>query len=141
MENTEILGFSDKLNNVIISIENRDKMGTLISLRDLYSYIPIFIEMSGIGDENKKIKTAKLHILNAYVSVDEENWDNVNQELINCEVEFNNLANNLEYSQDKEYKVNKIYVLIKEIQNSTSTRDKKLFYMKYKNLLQSINSI
>ena len=47
----------------------------------------------------------------------------------------------MEYMKDKEYKVNKTYVLIKELQNSLGYKDKKMFYIKYKNLMESINTL
>ena len=140
-ENTDILGFSDKLNDAILSIENKDKEASLIYLRDLYSYIPKFLEISGIDGTDQKTKQAKVNLINAYVSANEEDWENVKNELLNCEMQINNIANDINYVENREYKANKIYILIKEIEKSTNIQDKKIFFMKYKNLLQSINSI
>ena len=47
----------------------------------------------------------------------------------------------MDYIENREYKANKMYILTKEIEKSINIKDKKIFYMKYKNLLQSINSI
>ena len=58
-----------------------------------------------------------------------------------CENTFKNLLNDIEYIQDKEYKVNRTYVLIKELQNSLVYKDKKLFLVKYKNLMESVNTL
>ena len=49
--------------------------------------------------------------------------------------------NDIEYLKNKEYKVNKTYILIKELQNSISYKDKKLFYLKYRNLIESLNNL
>ena len=140
-QNTDVLGFSDKLNDTILSIKDRDKNLSLINLRDLYSYIPRFLELAGINDENQKIKQAKTNLINAYIYANEENWENVKKELLNCELQINSIANNKEYVENREYKANKMFILVKEIEKSTSIQDKTLFFMKYKNLLQSINSI
>ena len=139
--NTEILAFSNKLNNTIISIENKDKTNTLINLRDLYSYLPLFLESSNLDKNLQIIKQAKLYLINSYVYVNEEEWNSAQNELVNCEEEYNKLANDLNYIENREYKVNKIYILVKELENSLASKDKKVFYIKYKNLLQSINSI
>ena len=140
-ENKDILGFSDKLNDAILSIENRDKKSALINLRDLYSYIPRFLEASGINGAEQKIKQAKVNLINAYVSANEEDWEMVKEELLNCELQINNISNDMDYIENREYKANKMYILTKEIEKSINIKDKKIFYMKYKNLLQSINSI
>ena len=44
-------------------------------------------------------------------------------------------------AKKNEYKVNKTYILVKELQNSLNLQDKEVFYMKYKNLLESINTL
>ena len=93
-------------------------------------------------DKNLQIiKQAKLYLINSYVYVNEEEWNSAQNELVNCEEEYNKLANDLNYIENREYKVNKIYILVKELENSLASKDKKVFYIKYKNLLQSINSI
>ena len=140
-QNIEVIGFGDKLNDTIISIKNRNKNELLINLRDLYSYIPKFIEMSNISEPEKKEKQAKLYLINAYVSSNEDDWENVKKELLNCELVFNDLANSIEYVENREYKANKVYILIKEIEETANIEDKKIFFMKYKNLMQSINSL
>jgi hypothetical protein len=141
VENTDILAFSNKINSCIVSIENKNKQETLNNLRDLYSYIPKYINTIEKDTPNQQIKQSKYYLLNSYVLVNEDNWGEVKNSLNNCENVFNNLSNNIEYAKDKEYKINKVYVLIKELENSLDSKDKKVFYIKYKNLLQSINSI
>ena len=54
---------------------------------------------------------------------------------------FKNVVNDIEFAKKNEYKINKTYVLIKELQNSLDLQDKEVFYMKYKNLLESINTL
>ena len=58
-----------------------------------------------------------------------------------CEKTFKNVVNDIEFAKKNEYKINKTYVLIKELQNSLDLQDKEVFYMKYKNLLESINTL
>ncbi len=140
-QDTDVVGFSDKLNDTILSIKDRDKSLSLINLRDLYSYIPKFLELAKINDENQKIKQAKLCLINSYIYANEENWENVKKELLNCELQINNISNKKDYVENREYKVNKMFILVKEIEKTTSIQDKTIFFMKYKNLLQSINSI
>lgn len=140
VENKDILGFSDKINSSIVGIEKKDKVEALKNLGELYSYIPKYMNFIDSGNE-QKIKQSKYYLLSSYIFVNEDNWEEAKNNLVQCENEFNKLTNNTEFNENKEYKANKVFVLIKEIQNSISTKDKKVFYVKYKNLLQSINSI
>lgn len=140
VENNDILNFSDKINSCIIGMENKNKSTVLKELGELYSYIPKYMNYTDSEDE-QKIKQSKYYLLNAYILVNEDKWEEVKRSLSQCEDEFNALTNNEQFNQNKEYKSNKVLVLIKEIKNSLSNKDKKVFFIKYKNLLQSINSI
>lgn len=59
----------------------------------------------------------------------------------NAETSFRNIMNDKEYSKGKESKLNKIYALIKDTQNSTTTQSKPVFYMNYTDLISNINKL
>ena len=141
INNEDILGFSTALDNCIISIKDENKNDTLTNIAKLYSYIPRFEK--GISEEQsiQNLKQVKSNIINAYSLVEQEDWNEIQRNISECDSTFTDLLNDLEYIKNKEYKVNRTYVLIKELQNSLSYRDKELFYVKYKNLMESINSL
>lgn len=141
VDSNDILGFSSTLDKCILSIKDENKTDTLTNIAQLYSYIPKF--ESGISAEGnvQNVKQVKSNILNAYSLVEQNNWTGVTTNISDGEGTFRNLLNNMEYIKDKEYKVNRTYVLIKELQNSLSYQDKKLFYVKYKNLMESVNNL
>lgn len=141
VDNNDILKFSSTLDNCILSIKDEKKPETLINISNLYSFIPKFEK--GISAENsiQNIKQVKSYIINAYALIEKEDWTEVENNISEAEKAFKNIANDIEYMKDKEYKVNKTYVLIKELQNSLANKDKKLFYIKYKNLMESINTL
>lgn len=141
VDNNDILKFSSTLDNCILSIKDEKKPETLINISNLYSFIPKFEK--GISAENsiQNIKQVKSYIINAYALIEKEDWTAVENNISEAEKAFKNIANDIEYMKDKEYKVNKTYVLIKELQNSLANKDKKLFYIKYKNLMESINTL
>lgn len=141
VDNNDILSFSTTLDDCILSIKNENKADTLTNIAKLYSYIPKFER--GISAENsiQNIKQVKSYIINAYSLVEKDDWTTIGTNISDCENTFKNLINDMEYMKDKEYKVNKTYVVLKELQNSLTYKDKKLFYVKYKNVMESINTL
>lgn len=141
VDNNDILNFSSTLDDCILSIKNEKKTDTLTNIAKLYSFIPKFER--GISAENstQNIKQVKSYIINAYSLVEKDDWTAIGNNISECEKTFKNITNDMEYMKDKEYKVNKTYVLIKELQNSLTYKDKKLFYVKYKNVMESINTL
>lgn len=141
VDNANILGFSSTLDETILSVKDENKRDTLINIAKLYSYIPKF-EIAVSSENNiQNVKQIKSNIINAYAFLEENNWTEIEANMSECEATFKNLLNDIEYIQNKEYKVNRTYVLIKELQNSLSYKDKKLFLVKYKNLMESVNTL
>ena len=42
-------------------------------------------------------------------------------------------------NENNEVNINKSYILIKDLQNSSNNTDKDIFYIKYKNLIEQLN--
>lgn len=141
VDNNNILGFSSTLDQSILSIENENKSDSLTNIANLYSYLPRFEENISANQSTQNIKQVKSNIIKAYSLLEQEDWTAIETNMSECENTFKNLLNDIEYIQDKEYKVNRTYVLIKELQNSLSYKDKKLFLVKYKNLMESVNTL
>lgn len=141
VDNNDILNFSSTLDDCILSIKDEKKVDTLTNMAKLYSFIPKFER--GISAENstQNIKQVKSYIINAYSLVEKDDWTAIGTNITECEKTFKDITNDMEYMKDKEYKVNRTYVLIKELQNSLTYKDKKLFYVKYKNVMESINTL
>lgn len=141
IDNDDILGFSSALDDCILSIKDENKSDSLGNLAKLYSFIPKYESAISAPNSTQNIKQVKSHIINAYSAVEQDNWSDVENNISECEKMYKNVINDLEYVKNKEFKVNRSYVLIKELQNSLTYKDKKLFYLKYKNLLETINTL
>ena len=141
IDNNDILNFSENLNNLILSVKDENKIESLKNAANLYSFIPkaeIQIEQN---DGTKNLKQAKSYLINAYSLAEEEDWEQIQTNIKQAEEVYKNVINDMEYIKNKEYKINKIYVLIKELQNSLIYKDKKLFYVKYKNLMECVDTL
>ena len=141
VNNDDILGFSSALDDSILSIKDENKTDSLINVSKLYSYIPKYESALAVSNSIQNIKQVKSYLINAYSLVEQDKWDEIQINISDAENTFKNIVNDVEYIRDKEYKVNRTYVLIKELQNSLQYKDKKLFYVKYKNLMESINTL
>ena len=141
VNNDDVIAFSSALDNAIISIKNENKEDSLTNVAKLYSYIPTYEKAISAENNVQNIKQAKSFLINAYSFVQQGNWNEIQRNMTECEKTFKNVVNDIEFAKKNEYKINKTYVLIKELQNSLDLQDKEVFYMKYKNLLESINTL
>lgn len=141
VNNQDILNFKADLDVATQSIKNEDKVQTLNNLAKLYSYIPKYV--SSISDDTKanSVYKTKESILNAYASIEQDNFTEVQKQLLEAEQSFLPILNNISSNQNNQTEINKIYVLIKEMQNSLDKKDKEIFYINYKNLIQQLNNI
>lgn len=141
VNNNDVLEFSTVINSAIISIKNENKQDSLINLANLYSYIPIYEKGISAESSIQNVKQTKSFLINAYSVVEQGDWNEVETNISECEKIFKNVVNDIEFARKNEYKVNKTYVLIKELQNSLDLQDKEVFYIKYKSLLESVNTL
>lgn len=141
IDSKDILGFSTALDDCILSIKDENKADTLTNLAKLYAFIPKYETSISAPNSVQNLKQVKAYMINAYSAVEQDNWSDVETNMSECEKTYKNIINDIEYVKDKEVKVNRTYILIKELQNSAGYKDKKLFYIKYKNLIESINTL
>lgn len=114
IDNNLVLNFSADLQSALNSIKAKDKNSTLVNLAKLYSYIPQFSRI--VNGENLKtnVLKTKASLLNAYALVEQDNWQRIQTELNNAEQNYMPILNGIISNQNKEYNINKAYILIKE---------------------------
>lgn len=134
-----ILAFNTDLDIATQSIKNENKQETLSAIAKLYSYIPIY--STDVAKENQinNVYNTKMNILNACVQVEQGNFVEVKNQLLNAEQSFMPIINNMNSNENNEVNINKSYILIKDLQNSSNNADKDIFYIKYKNLIEQLN--
>jgi len=135
------MAFSNLLDATIIAIKNEDKETTLTNLTNLYSYIPKFLTAISADKNTQNIELTKYYVFTAYAAASQDDWNAVTTNISNAENNFLSIVNDKEYTKNKEYKIHKTYLLIKDLQNSIVNQDKQLFFLKYKNLIESLNTL
>lgn len=138
ISNDDIINFSKSLDSTILAIKSEDKSLSLQNLSNLYSFLPKYANNLSIEESKKNILQTKANILNAYALVEQSNWQEVEKQLNQADIAYTKVTNDVSYIQNKQEQVERVYVLIKELKSSIYTKDKDIFYIKYKNLMNSI---
>lgn len=139
--NQDILSFSTDLDAATQAIKNEDKVKTLSNLAKLYAYIPKYSKASSNDTRTNNLYSTKASVLNAYALIEQDDFAKVEQEMKNAEQSFLPIINDMNSNTNNQTNINKAYILIKELQNFNNNKDKEVFYIKYKNLIQELNII
>lgn len=135
-----ILAFSTQLDLCVGDIKTENKQASLENLGKLYSVLYNIYNNLDMPEGDKNIQETKMNIINAYTLVNLEEWERISEQLKLAEESLNTVLNDLEYLKDKEYKVNKIYIILKELQRCIELEDKDVFYIKYKNIMEQLKT-
>lgn len=141
VQSETIVEFSSTLDKVILSVKEKNKEQSAVYLAKAYSFLPEFIKNSQIDETKKKIIETKNHIIISYAYVQTQNWEKVQGEVINAEKKYSEILNNVSKKEDsRKYNINKGYILIQELKNSLPVKEAEIYYVKYKNLLEELNT-
>ena len=136
----DILSFNTFLNDATKSVKDENKKDTMNNLLKLYALLPKY--SSNATDEIfTNLLDTKVQVLNAYVLTEDQNWDEINKCLDNAINEYGNIINNVEINSKNPAGVSQTYILLKELQRSTSSKDVDIFYINYKNFMQEIQGL
>lgn len=137
----DVLGFNTEYDNLTKVIKDENKEETLSELSKLYEYLPKFLK----GSEQENLYTTlvetKNNIIKAYSKLDSENWQEISNDITNSINTYSKLLTDTNIPTEKQYSINKIYIMLNELQNAVNMQDTTVFLIKYKNLLEEINNI
>ena len=139
LNNIDILNFDKEYDNLLIAIKMENKEEILKELNLLYSYIPKFLKNCNKDEQYEIIINTKLNIFNAYGILDSEDWNNMSKSIQLANENFSKLLTNINLENKNQYFVNKCYITLNNLQNAINKKDKELFLIKYKNLLEDLN--
>lgn len=139
----DILNFNKEIDNLVKVVNNEEKEATLQTLSGIYDYIPKFIEPLNNKDIiYKKVIETKSNIFKGYSKLDSNNWSEILVDIQNATNTFSELLSNENIIKTNNmYSVNKVYVMLNELQNAVNIEDVSVFLIKYKNLIEEIEGI
>lgn len=130
--------FHGLLDECVKKMQEENKADTLVVLSNMYNYIPTFL--SQVSDNQKYISLlqTKALIMQSYALVEQDKWDemlSITQKAIDT---FLLVINQVDDTNTNVNTVNKIYIYLNEIKNTIQEKNKELYFMKYKNLVESV---
>lgn len=138
----DIVNFNKEYDNLTKTVKDENKENTLIELSILYDYLPKFVDNCTDNEKEKTIIKTKNNIFKAYSILEKEQWSDISNNINNATQEFTKLITNIKNKENEnEYNINKTYVMINELQNAVTLKDKEVFLIKYKNLLEEIQNV
>ena len=141
VDNNKILEFSSKLDIAMMAIKKEDKKASLTSLASLYESLPEFLTEIKSDNNMQKIRQTQNYVIQAYSLADDITNPEVRENLQNAVDVYSEVLTDTNYTKNKTFKTNKAYVLLNELANSVNNGDSDIFYVKYKNFMETINEI
>lgn len=138
-ENIEKYNIS--LNGIAQSINAKNKNSCLINFYNLYSQIPVYVE-NIINDSYKiNLYNTKLSVLNAYTLATGEKWEDMNSSILASKNSFSAILNSVDDDDERKDNLEKVNIMIDNLQKSVNLNDKKIFYMHYKDVMQELETL
>ena len=141
IDSQEILNFSSTLDIAALNIKNEDKVAAASNLASLYSFLPIYRSEISEDQQSINIDYCKKSILNSYVAVEQNNWDEVKNQLSNAVNNYTNVIDSISENIQNQGRISKAYILLNELNNSISIQDKELYYIKYRNVMEELMNL
>ena len=89
----------------------------------------------------KNISETKLNIFQGYSKLDSGDWSSISSDTQNAIQTFAKLLTDIEVDEQKQYNINKVYVMLNELKSAADKKDTEIFLIKYKNLIEELNNI
>ena len=141
VKNEEILNFSSNLDKVTLSIKNEDKVVALNNLASLYAFLPNYRSQFSTDLQSINIDYAKNCILNSYALVEQANWIEVKEQVVNALNYYMVVMDEVNENVQNQNRISKAYILLNELNSSTDIQDKELYYIKYRNVMEELVNI
>lgn len=132
----EILKFNKEYDNLTIVAKYEKKEETLAQIAKLYSYISIFMNNTKESNFIKKTVETKSYVLTAYSNLEKENWSEIRNNIKKAIETYSTLLSDTE--NNKQNVISKCYIMLNELQNAINIKDREVFLIKYKNLIQEM---
>lgn len=137
-----ILAYNTNLDNLIVSLKEKNKVNSAICLANMYSLIPKYTNEISRDTAKSKLESVKSNIIFAYSIVETNKWDDVLKLLGQAETDLTELMTMKEnLSTIRKSKINKAYVLLKELIKSSNDKNVDIFYLKYINLMEELDNL
>lgn len=135
----DIINFNNEYDNLTVLVKEENKQAVLDELSVLYDYIPGFVDKCTEDEKEKSIIKIKNYVLKAYSVLDKDEWKNISDNINDATNETAKLLTDVNNQENiNQYSLNRMYIILNEMQNSVELKDKQVFLIKYKNILEDL---
>lgn len=133
--NDELVNLRNEVNNLSISVTNKDDYNLLQKSSYIYSLLPTYMEK--YSQDKNKIDNMKLKslVLSALVQANFLEWDTAKNTALLVENKYKEMMDNVDYMKEYSYNLNKTYILIGEFKNAIDLEEVELTKQKYINFI------
>ena len=129
IKSTYLSDFGKKLDELTLAVNDKNKNVTKIRICELYNYVYLYIQNYSTDEEFNNKFNIKRNLILAYCIAENENWELIYKYIKNAEESVKNILNlNIIENRDN---LNRLYISIKELENSIELKDLELFYKKH----------
>lgn len=127
--------FGKRLDEFTIAVEEKSVNVARAKACELYNYLLIFTQSYNNKTEINKINFKK-NLITAYCIADNNDWNLINEYILKSEESVKNIIN---LNNEREYQLDKLYISLKELENSIKIQDLNLFYRKYEIVRKNVS--
>ena len=140
IDKNNLTKFGQDLDQLSIAINNEDKDMTVNKLLELYQKLISYSQTIKNNKYNILLIT-KYNLLNSLAIVEKENWTLTYEYIQTASNNISNLVNQMDNNQYIQHNINQAYISMKELENIINSKDLKIFYFKYKMVMNNIEKI
>ena len=140
-QDQDILDFNSEFDNLTKVVKEENKSLMLQQLVKLYEILVKITDKCYDSIQEQVYSRTKLNIYKAYSKLDSNNWNDIYNDTKMAVDEFSKLMTDSSISNNKQYSINKIYVMLSELQKASEKQDVQIFLIKYKNTLEELNNL
>lgn len=136
----QLLQYTSTLDKLTKSLEDKNKKESMLNLSELYGLVNEYVKQYSQDSRMKNIFETKTHIAKTYALAEDEKWDEMKQNIAKAKNEYMNIVNNIQNTNSIN-NVNKAYILLNELEKNAADKNKNVFYINYKNIMQELETL
>lgn len=133
-----VLSFTNILNTATQNAQKQDKVKSMDAVNNLYQLLPQYKKGYLANDQSTQLLDLEAKVVNSYVLVTNEKWQDAETALAQAEQQFANLINSIMKQQNNQSTINQAYILVNELKRAVNLKDKDVFYIQYQNFIEKM---
>lgn len=141
IEKKYLTDFGNMLDNLFVTIQNKDRLAVMNSLSDLYKQVLLYYENLDYDKASLNISYSKYNLLMSKTSSESLNWT-ITYEYIKKSGEYLlNIIASEDYSKYSQYNINQAYISVKELESIINSKNINVFNVKFNIAIKKVSNI